>query len=225
MTHVGNHVQPPFAYAGRSMFDSIIELVERGGIVMYPLLGLSVVSLALILERALFWLRTNGSAGRREWNRLANAAAKPGGDREAIAARAKAGRTIYSRIALQLTQPENASSSAPHAAPLLAADEARVAVERFMTILSTIITAAPLLGILGTVFGIIQSFDLLGQADDALRDPRAVSGGIAEALITTATGLAIALLTLFPYMIFKAQVERTLDRLESLINLLSTRAA
>jgi biopolymer transport protein ExbB len=85
-----------------------------------------------------------------------------------------------------------------------------------MVTLSTIITAAPLLGILGTVIGIIRSFNLLG-VEDVMTDPRAVSVGIAQALITTALGLVVALVTLFPYMIFRAQSERAVGRLESVI--------
>ena len=88
-----------------------------------------------------------------------------------------------------------------------------------MVSLSTIITAAPLLGILGTVIGIIRSFRLLvgGPGEGGLTDPSAVSMGIAEALLTTALGLVVALITLFPYMIFKAQAERALGRVESII--------
>ena len=85
-----------------------------------------------------------------------------------------------------------------------------------MNALSTIITAAPMLGILGTVTGIIQSFNLIGS-QNVMTDPHLVSGGIAEALITTAAGLVVALLTLFPFMAFRAQVDRSLGRLEVLV--------
>jgi biopolymer transport protein ExbB len=73
-----------------------------------------------------------------------------------------------------------------------------------------------MLGILGTVTGIIQSFELLGGARTIV-DPRDVSGGIAEALITTAAGLIIALGALFPYMAFKAQADRALGRFEAIV--------
>ena len=84
-----------------------------------------------------------------------------------------------------------------------------------MIALSTIITAAPLLGILGTVIGIISSFQVLSE-QTAATDPRSVSHGIAEALLTTAAGLTIALVTLFPYMAFRGQIDRTLGRIELL---------
>ena len=84
-----------------------------------------------------------------------------------------------------------------------------------MPTLSTIITAAPMLGILGTVLGIIASFQVLAE-QTAVTDPARVSQGIAEALVTTAAGLLIAVVTLFPYNALRAQVDRTLSRIESL---------
>ena len=72
-----------------------------------------------------------------------------------------------------------------------------------------------MLGILGTVVGIIQSFELLG-GDATITDPSQVSGGIAEALISTACGLVVALTALFPNMILRGRQERALGRLEAL---------
>ena len=101
-----------------------------------------------------------------------------------------------------------------------AVESQRRRLERFMPTLSTIITAAPMLGILGTVLGIISSFEVLSEQSAAAggTDPRSVSLGIAEALITPAAGLIVSLLTLFPYNAFRAQIERTLTRLETLAN-------
>jgi biopolymer transport protein ExbB len=64
---------------------------------------------------------------------------------------------------------------------------------------------SPLLGIFGTVIGIITSFEILGSA--GIEHPEAVTAGIAQALITTATGLGIAILTVFPYNYFNSKVE------------------
>ena len=68
------------------------------------------------------------------------------------------------------------------------------------------------MGILGTVLGIIHSFDMLGTA--GIQDPQAVTSGIAQALITTAAGLVIAIFTLFPYNYFMTKVERAGTRIE-----------
>ncbi len=81
-----------------------------------------------------------------------------------------------------------------------------------MNILDTIITMAPLLGILGTVLGIIESFDLLSLS--GIQDPKAVIGGISQALITTASGLTVALATLIPFNYYSVRVGRATRRLE-----------
>lgn len=74
-----------------------------------------------------------------------------------------------------------------------------------MGILDTMITAAPLVGILGTVLGIITAFNMLSSSD--IDDPQAVMGGIIQALITTAAGLAIAIITVFPYNYFNSRID------------------
>lgn len=192
----------------QTLIDLTSQLVDRGGIVMIPLLGLSVISVTLILERCWFWIRTNRPSALRRVARLIDLLAA--GDARAEGLMAGDG-TIYGAVARSLTRRSPTQSTA-----LSAVEAVRPRLERWMVTLSTIITAAPLLGILGTVLGIIQSFNLLGQ-DQTLAEPSQVSAGIAEALLTTAAGLVVALVTLFPYMIFKGQVDRTLGRLESLI--------
>jgi len=84
------------------------------------------------------------------------------------------------------------------------ADEIRK-MRRYMGILDTMITVAPLLGFLGTVTGIILSFESLGSS--VIEHPETVAMGIAQALITTAAGLIIAILTVFPYNYFNSRIE------------------
>ena len=120
-------------------------------------------------------------------------------------------RSVYGTLVRKL-----AEHGASDAVAMEAIELARPRLDRFMVVLSTIITAAPLLGILGTVIGIIQSFELLG-AQTTLQDPADVAGGIAAALLTTALGLIIALFTLFPYMLYRACSNRALSRMEVLV--------
>jgi len=85
-------------------------------------------------------------------------------------------------------------------------------MRRFNGVLDTMITVAPLLGIFGTVLGIIISFEMLGTA--GIENPQAVTAGIAQALITTAAGLGIAILSVFPYNYFNARVENAALNIE-----------
>lgn len=179
--------------------------------VMLPLLILSVVSLTFIVERSWFWLTVHRPR-RIRWLQQLKKALR-GGDRRQIAELLEGERSPYGQVGRSLL--ENGASDA---VAVEALELQRPKLDRFMVSLSTIITAAPLLGILGTVIGIIRSFELLGEGSEGgLADPSAVSAGIAEALLTTAMGLVVALVTLFPYMIFRAQVERAIGRVESVI--------
>jgi len=184
------------------------QLLERGGLVVWPLLALSVIAMTLSLERALFFLQTNRRSRLQRLGRLRALLRK--GDQKAARILAENDRSLYGQIALQLLD-----EGATEAVAIEAVEAQRQDIERFMPTLSTIITAAPMLGILGTVIGIIRSFENLGDSA-ATGDPGQVSLGIAEALITTAVGLVVALITLFPYNAFRTQVDRTLSRAESL---------
>ncbi|MEM1213738.1 MAG: MotA/TolQ/ExbB proton channel family protein [Planctomycetota bacterium] len=185
------------------------NVFERGGPLMWPLLALALLAAVLLIERALFFLLLNRPA-RLRGNRQLTAILRTQPQNTALKAAANT-PGLYGRVA-------HALASEPQVTPSLASqitDDARPAVERFMPTLSTIITAAPLLGILGTVLGIIQSFNVI-SAQQTRIDLNALAGGIAEALITTGAGLAIALLTVFPYNALRTQVDRSLSRIETL---------
>jgi len=189
--------------------DHIALLIERGGYLMVPLLALSVVSLALICERSWFWMLTHRPGRIQRLARLNDALRL--GRKAVVEEIIKNDRSLYGDVASVLVE-----KGPTDAVAVEAVESQRSRLDRFMVTLSTIITAAPLLGILGTVVGIIQSFRLLGS-QSTLTDPREVAGGIAAALLTTALGLIVALLTLFPYMTFRSHADRALGRLESVI--------
>ena len=185
-------------------------LIERGGFVMLPLLFMSVVSMTLIVERACFWYTVHRPRPLRRLQQVKDALRK--GDLDLARKISASDRSPYGDIS-QLLINEGATD----AVAVEAMEAQRPKFDRFMVSLSTIITAAPLLGILGTVIGIIRSFRILGGGEGDLTDPSVVSLGIAEALLTTALGLVVALITLFPYMVFRGQVERAIGRVESLV--------
>lgn len=190
--------------------ESFADLMQRGGWVMWPLLALSVIALTLVLERVWFYLRMNRPGRLARVDELAHHLRR--GEREAARKLAAKEAGIYGEVVAELIADDAPVSEAVIAGAI---ESRRHRLERFMPTLSTIITAAPMLGILGTVLGIIASFEVLAEQAQ-VTDPARVSQGIAEALITTAVGLLIAVVTLFPYNALRAQLDRTLSRLESL---------
>lgn len=184
------------------MFGLIRELFAAGGWVAYPLLGLSILALAMVIERSIYWLRSGNSAVQM---RTIERAFARGGATEARAVAADMPGPLAGFVA---------GTSDSEGSILASAEAVRPEIERFLPMLSAVVTAAPMLGILGTVTGIIDSFQLLG-GDGPVTDPTLVAQGIAQALYTTAAGLVIALLVLFPLVVLKARAERCLSSIEA----------
>ena len=200
------------------MIEQAIEFFGAGGWVMYPLMFLSVLSLTLIFERLIFWVFSSQRSGSK---RLARYLAMYDSDSiDQVGDEIAKDRTLEG----ELVRLSSSSRRINEAILIGHIESLRPAIERFAAILGAIIAAAPLLGILGTVTGIIRSSDLLGDAA-AVSDPSVVAGGIAEALYTTAFGLTIALVTLFPHVYFKSCAERSLGRLETLAGVIAEHAA
>ena len=189
------------------LFERLAELVDRGGVVVWPLLLMSVISIALSFERGVFWWRVNASIKGR-FDSLMNALRR--GDAAEVRKISRDDGSPFGELAERLADGGDAEGIS-----IEVVEQARPRIERYMLVFSMIITAAPMLGILGTVLGIIRSFELLG-AQETITDPRDISGGIAEALITTALGLVVALLALVPYTACRGQVERALGRFEAM---------
>ena len=174
---------------------------------MYPLLLCSLIAVAIIMERIIFWLNTERGRDTLLISDMLQMDAKNQYDK--AAQRARGSRDYIARILLEGIVHRSYSLSQALA---MGAEEEIKRMRRNLTILDTIITLAPLLGILGTVMGIIDSFHLLGAA--GIESPRVVTEGIAQALITTATGLAIAIMTLIPYNYFLSRIERSTREIE-----------
>jgi len=87
------------------------------------------------------------------------------------------------------------------------------AMKRGLVALDTIITLSPLLGLLGTIIGMISAFNIMATA--GLGQPHAVTGGVAEALVCTAAGISVAVVSLVPYNYFLSRVEGETDVIEN----------
>ena len=176
------------------------QIFKAGGPVMIPLLACSILVLAVILERTFFWVRASMQRNQRLVDDILELSR--GGRWEEIRGRVQGSRDFVARILVTgIVHREFSMAKAMESAAM----ETLEAMRRYMKVMDTIITVAPLLGIFGTVVGIISSFEMLGGG--GIGHPEAVTQGVAQALITTASGLEIAIFTVLPYNYFNARVE------------------
>jgi biopolymer transport protein ExbB len=189
--------------------DYALDIFEKGGPVMWPLLACSLVSLTITLERMIFWLRERGRDN--ESLVLTTLDLVENGSSEVAIKNCSAVGNYISRVIQEgLQHREHGIGDVMQMSAVREVER----MKKGLPVLDTVVTMAPLLGILGTVIGIIDSFNLLSVS--GIEDPRAVTGGIAQALITTAAGLTIALLTLIPYNCFVSKVQAAAKMLETM---------
>lgn len=174
---------------------------------MWPLLLLSVLTLAVILERVVFLLRERASRSKAAVDKIFDFARE--GNIEAAVVHAQASRDVVARVlGAGLEHVEHCFEESISC-------QAETELNRYevgASLLDTAVTLAPLLGLLGTVTGMIRSFGLLGAAE--LDAPVAITGGIAEALIATAFGLMIAIVALVPLNLLTTAKERLTREIE-----------
>jgi biopolymer transport protein ExbB len=185
----------------------MVELFVHGGPVMYPLLACSLLMLTVIIERLLFWISVDMNRNMKLIEDVLELCRQ--GDWEAVRTKVSGSKDFIIRVLVSgILHREYSMGKAMEAT---AAEEIRN-MRRYMGVLDTMITVAPLLGIFGTVIGIIASFEALGSA--GIDQPQAVTAGIAQALITTAAGLGIAIISVFPYNYFNSKVEKAVLNIE-----------
>ena len=180
--------------------ETILELFKSGGVVMLPLLGLSIYSLAIVLERSLFWLKIS-----RQQNKVIKQLLNLyRDDPEAASTMLKRhqdlpiARIFSTALSLERSNPQKFKLALESAA------QAEIPIlKRFNNSLDTVIGVAPLLGLLGTVLGLITSLSSLQLGNIESSQAAGVTGGIGEALTSTAAGLIVAIATLFFASIFR----------------------
>lgn len=199
----------------------LVEALHAGGWVIYPLSALAIAALAIIIDRAyVFWRYARIPADcSLPSGRGAGENGVDGNDDDRLA-RSRIRRLPYghalSRIDSLLSDREGAPLWQTEARIETAATRIERDMNRGLWLLETIVTAAPLLGLLGTIVGMMRSFRLIGG--DGLVSPAGVSGGVAQALVATALGLVIALIALFAFNYFSRRVDRLMDEIESFAN-------
>ncbi|MCK5228185.1 MAG: MotA/TolQ/ExbB proton channel family protein [Desulfobulbaceae bacterium] len=183
------------------------EIFHQGGPVMYPLLLCSILVVTVIIERTIFWLQIDLARNRKLMDEVLKICQD--GNWKMVRQKVTGSKDYIIRVLISgIVHREFSMQKAMEAAAIQEIKHMR----RFMGVLDTMITVAPLLGIFGTVIGIIISFDMLGSA--GIENPRAVTAGISQALLTTAAGLGIAIFSVFPYNYFNARIENAAHTME-----------
>jgi biopolymer transport protein ExbB len=178
----------------------MIQLFIKGGPIMWPILVASIVALTVVVERLLFIV---AEGVRRQPQVVGEILARV--EKGDVDGAISAGSTSRDFVARVLTYGLAHRDKSVSEALLRASNWELKRFNRGLTILDTIITLAPLLGLLGTVTGMIHSFGLLGASE--LGAPSAITGGIAEALIATAFGLGVAITALIPFNYLNSRLE------------------
>ncbi len=197
----------------QDLLGAAFSLFDRGGPVMWPILVLSIVGLAVTFERIFaFWKYNAANYCFRNTQKNLIALTREGKHEEAIACAGKAESPVCRILTSALVNRETGLQETLEAASQMELNRLR----RGLSVLDTTITVAPMLGILGTVTGIINTFNMLN--DQGIVNPAGATAGIAEALITTAAGLIVAIACLFPFNFLVAQLKRRSTELEQIIH-------
>jgi biopolymer transport protein ExbB len=165
---------------------------------MWPILIVSIIALTVVIERCFWW---TGRWFRRDPKRIEKVftAIEQGDTAEA----SRLSRGSRDPVLRMMWNGLNHQHTSLQGALQVAAGIEIKRAGRFLVVMDTLVTLAPLLGLLGTITGLIRSFSFLGNEELAVQ---AVTGGIAEALIATACGLGIAIFALIPFNFFTSRV-------------------
>jgi biopolymer transport protein ExbB len=191
--------------------NQTLDALKYGGVTIYPLLALALLALVIIIDKAyLHWRYI------RLPHSLVNLVETYGFTWEKLEQELAAGASdnYFSRFSRVLLANRDkpvwwVESRAGDEAQALEAG-----MNRGLWVLETIVTGAPLLGLLGTITGMMHAFNLIGG--NGLVDPSGVTGGVAQALIATAFGIFIAIFSLFGYNYFSRRQARALEAMERL---------
>jgi biopolymer transport protein ExbB len=185
----------------------VVEFFLKGGPIMWPILICAVVAVAVVGERTFWWWRESQKRDPQKMERLLSAL-----ENADVATATKISEGSEDPIIRMVHRGLNHVHTSMQGALQLAAGIELERAGRFLTVMDTLVTLAPLLGLLGTVTGLMRAFLSIGSAELAVAS---VTGGIGEALIATACGLGIAIFSLIPFNLFTAKVTRLQFELET----------
>jgi biopolymer transport protein ExbB len=189
---------PAAEHVSSASGNFLIDNFKNGGPIMWPILIVSIIAVTVVLERVFWWA---GRWFRRDPKRIEKVfTAVEVGD---VAEASRLSRDSRDPVLRMMWNGLNHQHASLQGALQVAAGIEIKRAGRFLVVMDTLVTLAPLLGLLGTITGLIRSFGALGNDELAVT---AVTGGIAEALIATACGLGIAIFALIPFNFFTSRV-------------------
>ena len=190
----------PFAFI-LLMNQTPMELFAHGGIIMWPILVISFLGLTVAIERVIFIVRESASREPEVVEKMLEQVEAQ--DFEGAIALGKKSKDYVARIlTYALTHRDQSLANAF----IRASNQELQRFQQGVAVLDTVITAAPLLGLLGTVTGMMRTFGAM--TGDIASATGSITGGVAEALIATACGLLIAITGLFPFNILNSRSEQ-----------------
>lgn len=190
----------------------MLEIFAKGGFLMWALLGCSVLALAIFLMK-LFWYRSIRSGSQILFKEVVDLVQKSHIDEALVVCQRRP--TPLSRVVIAALRQSGRPREHVKTIASEVASRESVALESYLGLLSTIATIAPLLGLLGTVLGMIQAFNVI--ASSGVSTPATLGGGISQALITTATGMAVAIPVILAHRFLSGQMNRLVVEMQELV--------
>ncbi|TVP77830.1 MotA/TolQ/ExbB proton channel family protein [Thioalkalivibrio sp.] len=188
----------------------MLEIVKAGGWLMVPILLCSVIAVAIVLER-IWALRRSRVVPRglllTVWEQAQGAGPGGGVQLQRLRARSPLGQVLAAGLAAQDHSREVMKETIEETGRRVAHE-----LERFLNTLGTIAMITPLLGLLGTVVGMIEVFNVITEI--GVGSPRDLAGGISQALVTTAAGIGVAIPTLIFHRYFRGRVDELVIEME-----------
>lgn len=198
---------------GLIMNKSFMELFKAGGEIMWPIILVSFLMVTIAVERVIFILRENGRRQPEVVEKMLEMV--EANDVDGALALGKKSQDYIARVLVYaLTNKEHSMANAFSRAANLELQR----LQQGLPTLDTCITAAPLLGLLGTVTGMMKTFGKLGSGGSIADSMGEITGGVAEALIATMCGIAIAVVGLLPFNYLNSRVEEARHEVEDASN-------
>jgi len=186
-----------------------MELFQAGRFAMWPMLAVSLLAVTVVVERIIFIIR---ESAYRDHDMVEKVLEKvENEDVEGAIAFGQKSKDFVVRVLVYALSHRDTSLSN---AFIRASNQELARFQQGLATLDTCITAAPLLGLFGTVTGMMSTFGSLGTGGDIASKAGSITGGVAEALIATACGLLVAVCTLFPFNILNARLEEARHEVE-----------